>query len=425
MIKVNLFLGKILIFFLFFNYLYGIHYQHSPLSSPALIGALGFSLSIIFPVFRSFIVNNSVVRKFILIMLPTIFVALLSIILNQSSDVFFLKWGIVNILYLMGAMTLVYLIENVWGRFDTRLLVEMMACSAILQLSIALLMWTSPSLHEVLYSITYVDEIGQDAIDRTAGKRLMGFGTNFFGSGVLHGFILISMICLYGKMSFIKTVLWSLSFIFITAIGMMMARTTLLGTLIALSLLCIYIIKGKIKKNTVWGILMAIIILIWGISLLSSSAFDDFQTIVNFGFQMFISKQETGEVYVDSWDSMMSMYRFPSDFETWIIGDAHWMGMEGGYYMSTDIGFIRMIFYFGIIGLLSYIIYNVKLLRAIHVRNHSLGMFFLFALMVYVMVVNLKGFVDIFQWAILFYFCEDAMDNNNNNNNNKDTYVRV
>ena len=112
MIKVNLFLGKILIFFLFFNYLYGIHYQHSPLSSPALIGALGFSLSIIFPVFRSFIVNNSVVRKFILIMLPTIFVALLSIILNQSSDVFFLKWGIVNILYLMGAMTLVYLIEN-------------------------------------------------------------------------------------------------------------------------------------------------------------------------------------------------------------------------------------------------------------------------------------------------------------------------
>ena len=99
--------------------------------------------------------------------------------------------------------------------------------------------------------------------------------------------------------------------------------------------------------------------------------------------------------------------------------------MEGGYYMSTDIGFIRMIFYFGIIGLLSYIIYNVKLLRAIHVRNHSLGMFFLFALMVYVMVVNLKGFVDIFQWAILFYFCEDAMDNNNNNNNNKDTYVRV
>lgn len=408
MIKANLFLGKIIVFFLFFNYLYGIHYRHSPLSSPALIGVLGLSLSFIFP-----IINKKIVQRFILIMLPTLFVAFVSIVLNQSSDVFFLKWGVVNVLYLMGAMTLVHLIKKVWGGFNTMLLVEMMVCSAILQLLIALFMWTSPYLHDISYSMTYVDEIGQDAIDRTEGTRLMGFGTNFFGSGVLHGFILISMIYSYGKMSLTKTVLWSISFIFITAIGMMMARTTLVGALIAIGLLCIYIIKGKIRTRIIFWIVIAIIVVLYGGAYILSNLNDDFQTIINFGFQMFISKQETGEFHVDSWNSMLSMYRFPNNIITWLIGDAHWMGLKGGYYMSTDIGFIRMVFYFGIVGLLSYIIYNVKLLKTIFLRNQSLRKSFLFALMVYVIIVNFKGFVDIFQWAILFYFCDDAIDKNN------------
>ena len=56
------------------------------------------------------------------------------------------------------------------------------------------------------------------------------------------------------------------------------------------------------------------------------------------------------------------MMVFPDNVKTWIIGDGYfanpyntdptYVGYQpGGYYMGTDIGYCRFIFYFGLIGL--------------------------------------------------------------------------
>ena len=62
---------------------------------------------------------------------------------------------------------------------------------------------------------------------------------------------------------------------------------------------------------------------------------------------------------------------FPDNLKTWIIGDGYfsnpyntdpfYIGVKsGGYYMGTDVGYLRFIFYFGLIGLSAFIAFFMK-----------------------------------------------------------------
>ena len=64
------------------------------------------------------------------------------------------------------------------------------------------------------------------------------------------------------------------------------------------------------------------------------------------------------------------MIVWPESLKTWIIGDGYienpasdpnFLGeVTGGYYRGTDIGYLRYIFYFGIIGLAALIAVFIK-----------------------------------------------------------------
>ena len=59
---------------------------------------------------------------------------------------------------------------------------------------------------------------------------------------------------------------------------------------------------------------------------------------------------------------LQNMYVFPEAIKTWLIGDGYFSPPQDtdpyftgkirlGYYMGTDVGYLRFIFYFGLIGL--------------------------------------------------------------------------
>ena len=64
------------------------------------------------------------------------------------------------------------------------------------------------------------------------------------------------------------------------------------------------------------------------------------------------------------------MYRFPETLKTWIIGDGYMLSANNdpyyigpfylGYYKGTDVGYLRFIYYFGIIGLIPCIMQMIK-----------------------------------------------------------------
>ena len=93
--------------------------------------------------------------------------------------------------------------------------------------------------------------------------------------------------------------------------------------------------------------------------------------LIHFGFEGFFSLVEKGTWDVSSNEKLMTMYVFPDNLKTWIIGDGYfsnpyntdpfYIGVKsGGYYMGTDVGYLRFIFYFGLIGLSAFIAFFMK-----------------------------------------------------------------
>ena len=62
------------------------------------------------------------------------------------------------------------------------------------------------------------------------------------------------------------------------------------------------------------------------------------------------------------------MYVFPDNIKTWIIGDGYFANpgdtdpyyvgpLGGAFYKSTDVGYLRFIFYFGVLGLFAFVLF--------------------------------------------------------------------
>ena len=71
-----------------------------------------------------------------------------------------------------------------------------------------------------------------------------------------------------------------------------------------------------------------------------------------------------------------------------IVGDGRYT-VQGLYYMNTDVGYLRGILYFGILGLLFLIYYQWQLLKVD--SQHRKTQLFLFSIFFLVLIYELKG----------------------------------
>ena len=160
-----------------------------------------------------------------------------------------------------------------------------------------------------------------------------------------------------------------LAFSIITVIGNMIARTTIVGTGIGLAYIALMEMRRMGWKNPndfdsswmSWIAILAILIPT-GVTLYNTSP--DFHDQMRFGFEGFFSLFEKGEWEVRSNTTLEKMVVWPEELRTWVIGDGYFENQRNdrnyigsattsGYYMGTDIGYLRFLFYFGVIGLLA------------------------------------------------------------------------
>ena len=370
-----------------------------PFNVPFVLGLIGLPLYI----YNSSAIRNSdskYVKDLLLALLPVAIVAFLSIVGNHSSDFYFIKWAIINALYFFGAYFLFQLLKHSFRNFTVGRLVDLLVLCAVVQLSLALVMYFSPEVKNVLQPLIHESEIAKEAMERAA-TRMVGFGTHFFVSGTTHAFILIMIAfsLTLRKVSLFKSVVMMLSFIFIAVVGSIMARTTLVGILFAI---VIVLLRRRGKKYFISGLVLSTIIIsatsVYFLDLIS----DDMEQLFNFGFEAFVKFQDTGSFSTSSTDGMLRLYKFPSIWETWLWGDARYEAGIG-YYMNTDIGFCRLIFYFGVIGLITYMYFEYYILKKIF-PPRKYGNIIWSVLFCFVLVINGKGTFDIFPYACLFVF---------------------
>ena len=123
----------------------------------------------------------------------------------------------------------------------------------------------------------------------------------------------------------------------------------------------------NIKKYTFWKWAVGVIVVFVPVLIYFYNNNQMIYENFRFGFEGFFSLWETGKWEVSSNDILKNMVVFPDNLRTWIIGDGYAVNPSDihspyfdpnyvgesyhGYYMETDIGYLRYIFYFGLAGL--------------------------------------------------------------------------
>ena len=249
---------------------------------------------------------------------------------------------------------------------------------------------------------------GIDSTSRTIqiylGVRLIGLGCFYFVAGTIYGLGLISIIPLMLKVDNMKQLIkLILLYIYIFVIGVFFARTAMIGCALSIVYLfcCMLIPKIRNKAFTVLR-LFVIYLAVLGISLFaiynsSPKLQEDYGDIINFGFEAFINLAENGELTTKSSDGLAEYHlsMWPQNQKTYFIGDTRWTEGEN-YYGDSDVGYIRLLFYFGIPGVILFILYQYHITKILSstFKERILSFFFL-TVFFYSLILLIKGYIDI------------------------------
>lgn len=412
----------VILYIILFFYIYSIEFNGVPLGlgTRVFIGFLGFIYFSIHLFLKN--INFKFQKDYILIISTLFFISVIStisVLLNKTYDIeFTIKYPISIFIILFASYFVKKMIQLKFKEVEIQHIINLIINVVIIQILIAILMFSIPPFRDFLNSIQINSHYEKTVLQESQNFRLNGFGSRFFGAGILNGFalILIASLLKFHKQE-TKVLRLSLSYLFIFAFGMMMARTTIIGALLSLILLILpkkSISLSQIKKHikfsfyiTILPISFILIIIIFfpGIK-------QNLTNIFKYGFEMFFNYFSSNSFESESTNKMMEMYIWPTSLKTYIIGDGLFTDqITKKYYMDTDIGYLRLIYYFGVIGMMSYFAFQSVLINSIYKLNRGYKYTFII-IFIYLIILNFKGFTDCFYICILFLISNSSFKKN-------------
>ena len=324
-------------------------------------------------------------------------IAFISVTLNHTQDNTFTTYFMSMWVWLGGAYAVVCLIKFVHRGISIPILVNYLITVCVLQCVLALIFDTNSSAAE-WHARTFT---GEGYMGNTDEERLHGIGCSLD----VAGFRFAAIICMgafllcrdYNSQSWKQLAFYLLAIGFITVIGNMISRSTVVGTGVAL----VYILLASTVKSDNRKLLWYFTLFIVCVSLICVYLYNidkNFRDNIRFGFEGFFSIAATGEWRTNSNDILKNMVVWPDNLKTWIIGDGYinnpldtsldtfdpyYVGPSfHGYYKGTDIGYLRYIFYFGITGLLAFSLYLIQVCKICMVRFRAFSLMFFLVLVV-------------------------------------------
>lgn len=356
-------------------------------------------------------------RDFLIISILACLVSLaglVSVAYNETNDYTYATYIVSMWVWLGGAYLTISCMRWLHNKVSVSLVANYLIAVCVAQCVIALLIDNFPVIEELVQAyIAGFDWVGFEQLEE--GGRLYGIGATLDVAGLRFSAVLTMIAFLSVKsietLNHKLTIWYLLAFGFITIVGNMMARTTIVGV----GLSCLYWLcatKVTENKKALWYYISGMICVALVITIFLYNRNEVFKDDIRFAFEGFFSLAETGEWDVSSNDRLRDMYVFPDNLKTWIVGDGYienpyfrdpyYMGPRfGGYYMATDVGYLRFIFYFGVIGLALFIAFFCKSTQICIRRFIEYKMFFLMLVAVN-FIVWFKVATDIFLVFALF-----------------------
>ena len=392
-----------------------------PRSINTFFGTVGFLVYFFDRKYRNRILHRRSDRfnQYARFYLPAFFMAIFSCLINNPFETYYVTL-IFSIFFAYYANYLLARLSFViYGEYTLRIFIKYFIVSEIIYLTVSLLMFADSSIRELVLSLLKADLIKEAALERTEGFRIQGFGASFYGAGIVNGYFLIilaSCLSIFKWSNITKSLLYLL-YIVVIVIGMMMARTTMVGALLGILVIVIcfkHNLNEWVKNSIIVMIVLGVALNLFDFAMRSANF--DIDTLYNFAFELLINYAEKGELTTSSTTGMWAMYStIPTTLKTWLIGDALWMAADGGYYKHVDIGYLRALWYFGLFGTSMLFLYYYKTIKRIVYSNKLFGdnsRFIALVLLVYVLSLNLKGSCDLFYYLAPFIFIQSERSRN-------------
>lgn len=337
------------------------------------------------------------------------FVNYISLIINESDDYSYANYPISALTWIMGAYGAINFIRWTHSKVTVELVVRYLAGGAAFHSILSQLIDRNDSIRNFVTSIFYISDSMEEM------QRLYSFGVGLDPAGVRFAVILIMIAGVLTLSKVVKKsiglmIFYFLCFAIISVLGNIISRTTTIGMGLGLFVFAIstglykFVIKvSRIKIMRVFGVMLAIGI---PVVVYYYNVNPSFRDQIEYGFEGFFSLFESGEFQTSSTDELSTMWVWPQDTQTWLIGSGLFLSKSSDFTYFSDIGYCRFIFYSGLIGITVfglYFIYNAIYFSIRYPRYR-----YIFLLMIVVtFVVWTKVATDIFQLYALFYAFTD------------------
>ncbi|WP_318837137.1 MULTISPECIES: hypothetical protein [unclassified Providencia] len=317
---------------------------------------------------------------------------------------------IIFVFYIVYPVVSLFIIKTFLRHKSKNNIIILFLIAIITQAILSIFITFSAEFRSLSLSMLNVD---MDRLDQSANVRFIGFGIAYFNLGTV--MILGALLSIYllknkdNGIFFTSFLIFSLLLFII--LGTFSARVSILGIIVVM-LTHIYTKKNfKINKNLFSHSFLVLFFfpIIFSILyiLLPSSVLDNadqfFDKSLPWAFEAFNNFLNGSGLQSSSTDELAKMFFLPKNLFTMLFGDAR---MYDGdlYYMHTDVGYIRQIFSYGILGLITSIIAYAYICNIIRKRFNSFLGITLFLL---VLTFNIKGifiYYSNFDFFIIFIF---------------------
>lgn len=291
-------------------------------------------------------------------------------VINNTNDYTYASYIVSMWVWLGGAYTVLCCIRAVHGGTSVILVGNYLIAVCVGQCAMALAIDSFPTIDAwVNRLVVGVGFTEQEFLENS--DRLYGIGCALDVAGTRFSCVLALIAFLSIKLAngLKRWWLWLylFAFVVIVVVGSMIARTTYVGAGMALAVWLLASVFRKVSTDLkyLWTSILSLLLIGAIVCAVLYSSSPVFKNNLRFAFEGFFSLAEKGEWDVNSNNILKTMIVFPDNFRTWIIGDGYmenpfwydpnYVGRNfRGYYMQTDIGYLRFIFYFGLIGLLTF-----------------------------------------------------------------------
>ena len=412
MIKIS---KRIIIVLIMFGALFPVSFTFLPsfLSSRVIVALLGT----VFFVLSRKNKNKYFYRNIKVLLIISILIATWSIIctviINQGYDYTYVKHPFTILIMFFAAYATVATINLQYGISTYELVTKYFLYAVLLQSMFVVIQFFNSDIANLISSIQRLTErqINISNYHLNSGTRFIGFGLMFYTASFFYGtsLILLAFRLRYKVLNKREVLLNSLFYLFIFFIGMGLSRSTIIGFVSSLFVFIFPIrnIINTFKYLILSGVFVLVMILIIKNPYFLTQSFD---LLIENSFDFVLSYINTGNFESDSASGTFDFLVFPRELKTYIVGTGLYETYHSiGDYNYSDIGYLRLLYYFGIPGVILFFWFEIKLLNLSFKRKGFAPIYY--SLLFLLLILNIKGLATLSIISFLYLMVSNKHTN--------------